>query len=195
MLLMLAAPGLSQSEDEPYFSLSSNAHLRRGRQTLRLAQRLERDGRWSSACTASTIPCSSSSNWRARTNSAGACRVRRTSAPCWSAYTRGSTACGPASGAACAASSRNRPARTWRTLSPADRSPPRPRRRPAERSTPKLRCSTRSNWCSPSTTRRRATIAGTARTWRSASRIAASTWWKRCAANCARTPSSWSATW
>ena len=48
--------------------------------------------RWSSASTASTIRCNSSSSWRARTNSAGACRVLRTSARCSKSCTGGSAA-------------------------------------------------------------------------------------------------------
>ena len=140
LLLTLAAPGLSQSEDEPYFSLSSNRTFGAGGK-----------------------PAVSLNAWNVKSLEFRVYRVndpvqffqqlesahefggrvprpphQRTHAG--DAYTSGSTACGPVSGAGCAASSRNRRARMWRAHSEAQASPPQTLRPRAERSMPKLRC-------------------------------------------------------
>ena len=139
LLALLAAPGLSQSEDEPYFALSTQRTFARQRQAIGLAQRVE------CGCAGiSRLPHQRSrpilhSNWRARTNSAGAPRAAAR-ADVAGAHPRVETR--PAHGnpaRAARASSPNRRARTWKA-SCRDRPSPQPAGGREERSTQSRRC-------------------------------------------------------
>jgi hypothetical protein len=69
LLLAVAAAGLGQSEDEPYFSLrSSHTFGSNGAPNVACSAR-RTSTRSISASTASTTRCSSSSNWKTRTSS------------------------------------------------------------------------------------------------------------------------------
>ena len=187
LLLMLAAPGLSQSEGRALFFAEFESHVRRGRQAFGLAECLERGGarvpRLPHQRPGAVLPATGERP-----------RIRRARA-------------------ASAAPAHPAGKHTRVEARPADQHPPRPARpvhgiaertlemhSPADPSLlPRLarwNAVRRSSGAEFAATGahlpahvRRATTAGTARTWMSPSRIAACTWWRRCTASCAPTPS------